>query len=379
MRVACALLWYWELRTYWSEGKENTQNLLAQPEASPKTLLRANTLFTAASVLRFLTGNAETERQYLEESIRIAREQGNAGKGTLALSLGLAGREIFDDDLHGAQTKVEEGLAIARSLGDPWLVALALFWSGSFYVAKRDHMVAQGQLEESLELFQSLGDRRWSARVSDALAREDARQHDYANARLRYEKYLPFLREEKDQRGILAALNVLGVMAHADGNFALAKGYYAESLEFARDLGSGIFAPAKNLGCILLYQGEIDRAKTLFAECMNLARQGGRKATLGYAIQGYAALAAVEKHPRKAITLLAVTRKLQEEAADKYIISPAGEYDFARNLALARQQVDEASFNAAWAEGRTMTLEQAIEYALDENSQLPINQTPISK
>jgi hypothetical protein len=37
--------------------------------------------------------------------------------------------------------------------------------------------------------------------------------------------------------------------------------------------------------------------------------------------------------------------------------------------AALRAQLDEAAFNAAWAEGRTMTLEQAIEYALGEVGQ----------
>ena len=100
---------------------------------------------------------------------------------------------------------------------------------------------------------------------------------------------------------------------------------------------------------------------------MSLARQSGSKAVLSYAIQSYAGIATVQKQARKAITLFAVTRKLQEEAASKGILSPAGEADFARNFALAREQVDDATFNAAWAEGRAMTWEQAVAYALGEN------------
>jgi hypothetical protein len=34
-------------------------------------------------------------------------------------------------------------------------------------------------------------------------------------------------------------------------------------------------------------------------------------------------------------------------------------------VAGARAQLDEEAFEAAWAEGRAMTLEQAVEYALD--------------
>ena len=66
---------------------------------------------------------------------------------------------------------------------------------------------------------------------------------------------------------------------------------------------------------------------------------------LADAIQGYAGFAAVQKQARKAIMLFAVTRKLQEEAADKSIISPADEVDFVRNLAIAREQVDDTTFN----------------------------------
>ena len=36
------------------------------------------------------------------------------------------------------------------------------------------------------------------------------------------------------------------------------------------------------------------------------------------------------------------------------------------DVATARAQVDDATWDAAWAEGRAMTLEQAIAYALED-------------
>jgi len=47
------------------------------------------------------------------------------------------------------------------------------------------------------------------------------------------------------------------------------------------------------------------------------------------------------------------------------IMDPADQVEFDRTLAMVRAQLDEAAFNAAWAEGRKMTLEQAVEYALE--------------
>ncbi len=41
--------------------------------------------------------------------------------------------------------------------------------------------------------------------------------------------------------------------------------------------------------------------------------------------------------------------------------------NYERSLTLARKAVGEIAFAAAWAEGRAMTLEQAIEYALSED------------
>ena len=41
-------------------------------------------------------------------------------------------------------------------------------------------------------------------------------------------------------------------------------------------------------------------------------------------------------------------------------------YDYAYSVAQVRDQLDEATFSAAYAVGRAMTLEQAIAYALED-------------
>jgi len=51
-----------------------------------------------------------------------------------------------------------------------------------------------------------------------------------------------------------------------------------------------------------------------------------------------------------------------EALGRKMGIADRAEYD--RIIAMVRTQLDEATFNVAWAEGRKMTLEQAIENAL---------------
>ena len=46
-------------------------------------------------------------------------------------------------------------------------------------------------------------------------------------------------------------------------------------------------------------------------------------------------------------------------------LPPAERPDYERNLAAARAQLDEVTWQTAWAEGQAMTQEQAIAYALE--------------
>ncbi|HSH77162.1 MAG TPA: hypothetical protein VLA19_01370 [Herpetosiphonaceae bacterium] len=48
------------------------------------------------------------------------------------------------------------------------------------------------------------------------------------------------------------------------------------------------------------------------------------------------------------------------------LLPPAERSKHERHVAIARAQMDEAAWQAAWAEGRAMTLEQAVAYALED-------------
>jgi hypothetical protein len=46
-------------------------------------------------------------------------------------------------------------------------------------------------------------------------------------------------------------------------------------------------------------------------------------------------------------------------------LEPTDRADYERSVSVARERLDEPVFAAAWADGRAMTLEQAIAYALE--------------
>jgi hypothetical protein len=78
-----------------------------------------------------------------------------------------------------------------------------------------------------------------------------------------------------------------------------------------------------------------------------------------------------QQYPEQAARLLGAAEALR--VATHVPVPPVDQTDYERTVAAARAHLDEATFAAAWAEGRAMTLEQAIDLAL------AVNDNPVLK
>jgi hypothetical protein len=74
---------------------------------------------------------------------------------------------------------------------------------------------------------------------------------------------------------------------------------------------------------------------------------------------GYLASA---RNPGRAARLFGAAERLREQLGIGLYPYEHDEYE--KYVKLSRSQLDEASWNTAWNEGRAMTMEQSIEYAL---------------
>ena len=68
----------------------------------------------------------------------------------------------------------------------------------------------------------------------------------------------------------------------------------------------------------------------------------------------------------RAVRLLAAGEVLQEALG--VTPRPIARMQYETVCAAVRARIDEATFEAAWTEGRAMTLEQTITYALDQDT-----------
>jgi hypothetical protein len=117
-----------------------------------------------------------------------------------------------------------------------------------------------------------------------------------------------------------------------------------------------------NLGYITLNEGNTHIATALFQESLLLEWQAERKIGIPNGLVGLGGVASV-RQPERAARLLGAATALLD--AMRSTLDPADRLDYDRITANVQAQLDEATYAAAWAEGRAMTVEQAIACALE--------------
>lgn len=104
----------------------------------------------------------------------------------------------------------------------------------------------------------------------------------------------------------------------------------------------------------------------MFRESLRLGWEIDHKQIILYSFFGLAGVAAGQGLPARAARLWGVAEGMSE-AYGAVVSSLVRFYTrYEDNLTTSRSQLDEGAFAAAWAEGRAMSFEQAVEYALGE-------------
>jgi non-specific serine/threonine protein kinase len=177
-------------------------------------------------------------------------------------------------------------------------------------------------------------------------------------------------RELEDQWGTAQALSDVGWAAVFLNDYADGIPLLEESLALQRNLKDtmGIAWSMLALGTARLLNNDTDAAAQLLAESLTLYRQSNNKWYIAGCLEGLASVASARHEPERAARLLGAHDQLVDEMGAKI---PVFWERAIRQPLLAdlHSQLDEAAFNSAWAVGRKMTMEQAIEDALKEPSE----------
>jgi predicted ATPase/class 3 adenylate cyclase len=222
----------------------------------------------------------------------------------------------------------EESLALAGELGDQKGVAMALYGRGLVTTWQGDFDAATVLFEESLELSRKLGDKWFMAVVLAQMGWAARRKGNYAKAVALCEESLAMFRSLGTKRWIALSLHLTGHAVRLHGDLGRAAGLYRESLVLFGEVGD----------------------KWVATEC----------------IEGLAIIASAQRNSERAARLFGAAESARETFGITMPRPEAG--DQKRFWAAIRERPEGTTFAAAWAEGRAMTLEQAIEYALSSES-----------
>jgi non-specific serine/threonine protein kinase len=229
-----------------------------------------------------------------------------------------------------------------------------------------EYRSAQTMLEESLNLGRSLGDKKGEMQALESLGLVAIYQNDLARARGYLEQSLSGWRSTGDRQGIAQALNRLGLVVRYQGEYELARTLYEECLDLARDLHDKymVAAPLHNLGQMAHHQGDDARAHRLLVESLHVVRQMGDAPNISVWLSDIAGVWASQGYPERSARLFGAAEALREKMT--VIMYEAQRLAYFRDVERGRAQLDQATWEAAWAEGRTLSLDDACALALEE-------------
>jgi predicted ATPase/class 3 adenylate cyclase len=301
-----------------------------------------------------------------------------------------------------AGTLYQEALALTEQLGDQSARAWCQTATGELMRKQGLYAEAATWFEQAQAAFETMNDQTGLSQVLHFSGNLAAQQGDYKMSRDLYEKSLAIRRNLEDKVNIANLLNNLGLDAHEQGYHELAHQLYQESMELRYQLGNkwAIATSLNNLGNLALDQGDYvqarrqleeavriqrevgdrrflanalhslanatraqedyEMARSRYVEGLVISRDLGDKWLLCYLLEDIGGLAARQGQAERALHLVGAATALRE--AINAPLPPADKEKLEQHLITARQASGDAA-DIMMAEGRAMSLEQAIEYA----------------
>ncbi len=358
LRLAGALRRFWEVRAHWSDGRNFLERGLAESKmvAAPVQLKALK----AAAHLACVQGDIDRAEALSEECQARCRELGDTVG--IAFSLRLLGMIAeWRSSLVVASARTEESLALYKEAGNKEGIAWSLSNLATIVGLQGEYSRSILLEEEALALFRTLGNIEGIAYSLFGLARVlFISEGDPARVDTLLEESLALLRKVGHKDGLVLALNLLGEVFLQQGDAIKARVLLEENIALSREIGyrRGTARSLTLLGRVAASQGDYAAAYTLFEESFAVIKKLGDKRDLASNLEGLADVAVAQGEPARAAWFWGAAEALRE--AIGMPLPPVERNSYKRSVAAVLVQLGERAFASAWAEGRSMTPEQAL-------------------
>jgi tetratricopeptide (TPR) repeat protein len=359
-RICVALGSFWNMAGHWVEqGQWLTQTLRLGATLPPRLHAR---LLHWTGYLEGAHGNYTAAKRHLEESAALFRSLNDAvGLGD-SLSR-LAGIALDQEHYELAERLYTESVRVARESGDRVALENVLKFRAQLPLVRGDYAAAKKLLEEALAYAASGGnihDTAWCKAYLGWLALLEG--HD-AGAEVLLQEALAVQQRLKDTNCSAISQGFLGLLALERGDVARALGRLGESLTLYTQVGkpSGIAETHVRLGYARCAAGDIGQAEAGYVASLQLERTLGNKQRTAAGLAGLAEVAFAQGlHERAARLLGAATQSLASVGAVPLPLPPRLRAEQGQLATHGRQALGVAAWDAAFAAGEALSLDEAL-------------------
>jgi predicted ATPase/DNA-binding SARP family transcriptional activator len=370
---------------YFAELPQPTADKLEGPQAGAWLDLLETEHDNFRAALRWATASGATEhgqrlagglaefwfaRGYLSEGRRWLEELLRAGDGAetavrAAVLRGVGEMARGQGDLEVARRMLGESAALFHKLNKEQEVARTINRLGVLAMSLDDMQQAHHYYEESHAISERIGDQLGAARALGNLAIVLIHQGDQQRARQLLESIVPLYRRAGYQRGLAVVLGILAGAAHEQGDNHQALAWTEESLTLAQSMDEKLMVSQLlgHLGELSYTIGDHEGARRRLAESLAMSQEQGSKPKIARAIRLLGQVAQASSQPRRAALLFGAAEVLREHVSWN-AASPISRRLYEQSLAELRATLEAVELAGAWAEGKRMSLDEAVAYAL---------------
>ncbi len=362
LRLGIALQSFWITQGHTAEGWSFMERMLVRGEGvRPDLRIRA---LTAASTLIGILGDLNRSETLLAQSLALSRELGDRQR--IAQNLrNMAYVAHQKGDFDRARTLYGESLALYKALDDRQGIAGVLNNLGYMAQNQRDFESAYNLFSETLRIWREIEASDQIGIILFLLAQllYISNEHPPASKIGSMLDESMAIAQKTGDRTLVALIHFLqGSVAFHLGDLTKARLLIEEALSFHKNGGGERRATGEImtlLARINTAQGDYDAARNLFEESLAIGNEiDDRREIPVYCLEGMAELAAAQGQKAWAVQLWGAAEKLRERMS--FSMSPVERIPYQHAITALRTFFGEQVFAQLWAEGRAMSLEEAL-------------------
>jgi predicted ATPase/Tfp pilus assembly protein PilF len=308
-----------------------------------------------------IRGHISEARRWFEQILTIQPDHPTADLAQGWQNAGyLASRQ---SDYPAAEQAYAQSMIQLQSLNDQASKAKLLLLVSRLRAQTGDWQTALRYIEESLSIFETLEDFAGQYQALMRLGVVTLQATDYNASRQYFAAALHLQRQIDDKAGLSDALNNLGWVEYALGNYQTAHDLHLENLALRQQLGFTGRLPQTlhNLGLALVKLGDIAQAIAYTQQSIQQGQQLGLKMSIVEGLETMAMACASSHRAAEATRLLAAAQSWRKQLGSTH--EDVQLQDINWTLSHIHASLSDEAFEEAWGNGRSLTFEQAIDYA----------------